>query len=82
MTMKEPACKKQYRLSPEMDFFIFLLEQYAAYKHTTGDKVFKEWSERNLVQWIYDNYWGYHTEALENAFQDIDSMMATGKPAW
>ena len=69
-------------LSPEMDFFIFLLEQYAAYKHTTGDKVFKAWSDNNLVQWIYDNYWGYHTEALENAFKDIDSMMATGKPAW
>ena len=69
-------------LSPEMDFFIFLLEQYAAHKHTTGDKVFEAWSNRNLVQWIYDNSWGYHTDALENAFRDIDSMMATGKPAW
>ena len=69
-------------LSPEMGFFIFLLEQYAAYKHTTGDKVFKAWSDNNLIQWIYDNYWGYHTEALENAFKDIDSMMTTGKPAW
>ena len=69
-------------LSPEMDFFIFLLEQYAAHKHTTGDKIFEEWDKRKLIQWIYDNYWGYHTEALENAFKDIDSMMTTGKPAW
>ena len=69
-------------LSPEMEFFIFLLEQYAAYKHTTGDKIFKEWQDHNLVQWIYDNYWGYHTEALDNAFKDIDSMMETGNPAW
>ena len=69
-------------LSPELDFFIFLLEQYAAHKHTTGDKIFEEWSKRKLIQWIYDNYLGYHTEALENAFKDIDTMMTTGKPAW
>ena len=69
-------------LGPEMDFFIYLLEQYAAYRHTTGDKIYQEWSEHNLVQWMCDNYWGYHTETLENAFKDIDSMLATGKPAW
>ena len=80
--MSEPFVSRKPKVSPEMDFFIYLLEQYAAYKHTTGDKVLKEWSEHNLVQWIYDNYWGYHTEAIENAFKDIDSMLATGKPAW
>ena len=80
--MNEPLFPRKPMISPEMDFFIFLLEQYAAYKHTTGAKIFKEWTEHNLVQWIYDNYWGYHTEALENAFKDIDSMMATGNPAW
>ena len=80
--MTEHFYKREPKLRPEMEFFIFLLEQYAAYKHTTGDKIFKEWSEHNLVQWIYNNYWGYHTEALENAFKDIDSMIATGKPAW
>ena len=80
--MSEPFVSRKPKVSPEMDFFIYLLEQYAAYKHTTGDKVLQEWSEHNLVQWIYDNYWGYHTEAIENAFKDIDSMLATGKPAW
>ena len=70
------------KISPEMDFFIYLLEQYAAFKHTTGDKVFREWREHNLTQWIYDNYWGYHAESLQNAFKDIDSMIATGKPAY
>ncbi len=80
--MKEQFFQRIPQLTPEMEFFIFLLEQYAAYKHTTGDKIFKEWQDHNLVQWIYDNYWGYHTEALENAFKDIDSMMETGKPAW
>ena len=80
--MSESFVLRNPKVSPEMDFFIYLLEQYAAYKHTTGDKVLKEWSEHNLVQWIYDNYWGYHTEAIENAFKDIDSMLKTGKPAW
>ena len=80
--MNESYFPTQSKLCPEMEFFIFLLEQYAAYKHTTGEKIFKEWSEHNLVQWIYDNYWGYHTESLENAFRDIDSMMTTGKPLW
>jgi hypothetical protein len=31
---------------------------------------------------IYDGYWGYHTEAIENAYEDIDSLVATGKRAW
>ena len=31
---------------------------------------------------IYDNYWVYHTEAIENAFADIDSLLDTGKHAW
>ena len=82
MTMDEPFFPRQPKISPEMDFFIFLLEQYAAYKHTTGDKVLKEWDEHGITEWIYNNYWSYHTEALGNAFKDIDSMLATGKPAW
>lgn len=24
-------------------------------------------------------YWGYHTERIENAYEDIDSLLATGK---
>ena len=69
-------------ISPEMKFFLFLLEQYAAYEHTTGDKVLREWDERGLTSWIYGNYEMYHCEAVENAFADIDSMLTTGKPAW
>lgn len=69
-------------ISPEMEFFIFLLQQYAAYKQTTGDKVLKIWDEHGVTEWILKNYWGYHSEAIENAFKDIDSMLATGKPAW
>ena len=69
-------------ISPEMDFFIFLLEQYAAFKHTTADKVLQEWDEHEITEWIFNNYELYHCEALENAFQDIESKLTTGKPAW
>lgn len=28
------------------------------------------------------HYWIYHTECMENAYMDIDSMVKTGKAAW
>ena len=40
----------------------------------TGD-ILKEWDRKQITQTIYDNYWGYHTERLENAFADIDGML-------
>jgi len=69
-------------MSAEMSFFIYLLEHYAAYRDRKTADVLKEWDQKQLTQRIYDNYWGYHTERLENAFTDIDSLLATGKPAW
>ena len=69
-------------MTEEMTFFIYLLEQYAAYcGRKTGD-VLREWDRKQLTQRIYDNYWEYHTERLENAFADIDSLLKTGKSAW
>lgn len=69
-------------MSKEFVFFAYLLESYAAYKNTTADKVLKELDERNLTDFIYSMYEMYHCEAIENAFADIDSLLATGKPAW
>ena len=69
-------------MSKEMDFFIYLLEAYAASKGRPANEVMREWRRRDIVQFVYDNYWLYHTEAIENAYADIDSMLATGKPAW
>ena len=69
-------------MSAEMAFFIYLLEHYAAYRSRKTGDVLKEWDQKHLTQKIYDNYWGYHTERLENAFADIDSLLATGKSAW
>jgi len=69
-------------MTEEMSFFIYLLEQYAAYSGKKTGEVLREWDRKQLTQRIYDNYWGYHTERLENAFADIDSLLKTGKSAW
>lgn len=68
-------------MNEEMEFFSYLLEYYAAYKKTMGD-VLKEWDNHDITQKIYDSYWEYHTERIENAFENINSLMATGKHAW
>ena len=51
------------------------------FRNQTGD-IFQEWERHHLVKKIYDNYWGYHTERIENAFADIDSLLKNDKPAW
>jgi ribonucleotide reductase beta subunit family protein with ferritin-like domain len=69
-------------MTEEMKFFIYLLEYYAAYKEKKTGDVFMEWEAHGITQKIYDNYWTYNTERMENAYMDIDSMILTGKPAW
>ncbi len=66
------------RYSEEMRFFIYLLELYASYKQMKTGDVLKAWDTKNITQRIYDNYWIYHTERPENAFADIDNLLATG----
>lgn len=65
-----------------MDFFIYLLEHYAEEKGRDPADVLREWRRLDVDGFFYDMYEMYHSEALENAFADIDSMVATGKPAW
>lgn len=63
-------------MTKEMEFFIFLIEQYAYYKNTTADEVLKLWDELDLTDYIYDMYELYHTERLENAFEDIEKLIS------
>lgn len=70
------------RLTEEMKFFIYLLEYYAVYKNKKTGDILSEWEECGVLQKIYDNYWTYHTERIENAYMDIDSLVKTGKSAW
>lgn len=59
-------------MKKETDFFLYLLEHYAAAKGTTADRVLQEWDRLHLTELIYDLYEMYHCERLENAFDDID----------
>ena len=68
-------------MTDEMKFFLFLIERYANEKgRRTGD-VLREWDEKGITEEVYNGYWQYHQEALQNAYADIDSLAATGRHA-
>ena len=58
-------------MSKESDFFVYLLEHYANYKNTTAEKILKILDEKELTDYVYDMYEIYHSESLDNAFNDI-----------
>lgn len=64
-------------MTKEMEFFTFLMEQYAQYKNTTADKILRQLDELNLTDYVFNMYEMYHIEALENAFADIDKLIET-----
>ena len=69
-------------MSDEMIFFLFLIERYARYKGKSTKDVMDEWDAHGITQEIFDGYWEYHTERIENAFDDIDSLLTNGTHAW
>ena len=62
-------------MNEEMKFFIFLLENYAHAKGIRGDIVYQAWKDADIVDYIYDMYFQYHQERLENAYEDIDEKL-------
>lgn len=66
-------------MSKEMEFFTFLMEQYARYKNTTADKILQKLDELNLTDYVFNMYEMYHSEALENAYADIDKLIERKK---
>ena len=69
-------------MSDELKFFILLIEKYAYDKQLPTADVLMEWEKKGLVQEIYDNYQLYHTERIENAYEDIENLVKTGKHLW
>ncbi len=43
--------------------------------YTTADKVLHKLDELNLTDYIFNMYEMYHSEALENAYADIDKLI-------
>ncbi len=62
-------------MSREMTFFMYLTERYAEYHNTTSGNVLREWDALGITEKIYSLYELYHTEAIENAFEDIDRLI-------
>ena len=63
-------------MTPEQDFFIYLLESYSRYKDLPTSFVLQELDDLGLTNLICnDMYWRYSTEAIENAFEDIDMLI-------
>lgn len=60
----------------EAKFFIYLLERYAEYKNQSAKTILQQWEDLNLTQFIFEMYELYHIERLQNAFDDIDSLIA------
>lgn len=63
-------------------FFTYLLESYAQSRGMEAAEVLAALDARDRTQFAYDMYEMYHSEAIENAFHDLDSLIATGEPAW
>ncbi len=65
-------------MSEQAKFFVLLIERYSDWKNLSTKAVYEKWKESGHLKDIYDRYWIYHQEALENAFHDIDHLMETG----
>jgi len=63
-------------MSKEMEYFIYLIEHYAAYKNKNANEVMKELEKLKLVEEILNRYEFYHIEKIENAYDDIDKLIA------
>ena len=70
------------KLDNEFRFFAYLLESYANYKNTSASNVLKMLDESKLTDFVYNMYELYHTETIENAFKDLDSLITNGKTAF
>ena len=66
-------------MSREMTFFMYLTERYAEYKGTTSGEILAAWDKIGVTEKIYSFYELYHTEAIENAFADIDRLIEEKK---
>ncbi len=70
-----------FNIEEAMWFFIYLLEHYAEYKGMKTGEVLQLWDAHNITNEIYDGYFQYHQERIENAYEDIESLLTKGRHA-
>jgi len=66
-------------MSKEFQFFIYLLERYAARNGETADVTYDRLASRGLIDYAIGMYELYHVERLENAFADLDRKLDTSE---
>ena len=62
-------------VSKQSEFFILLIETYAHYRNIKGSEVLQMFRQNDLITYIQDMYLQYHTETLQNAFDDLDEQL-------
>ena len=66
-------------MSKEMDFFIFLMEGYAANRDISVKVILSQLDELDLTEFVISMFERYHCEAIENAYDDIDQLIMERK---
>jgi len=62
-------------MSNQSDYFLMLLESYAAHRHKSGTEILNLFEERQLIPYIYGMYEQYHIEDIRNAIDDLDQKL-------
>lgn len=70
------------KLNKQFAFFTYLIESYAGYQGVTAQEILKKLDEKELTDFVYNMYEMYHTESINNAFLDLDSLLENGNTAW
>lgn len=59
-------------MSREMQYFMILIERYAAYKNSTAGDMLTKWDDLDITNKIYNLYESYHGKDFEEVFAEID----------
>jgi hypothetical protein len=65
-------------MTDEADYLIYLIEQYALAKGMTGEQAFCIFEQHDLLPYIHDMYYTYHSERVGNAIADLDRRISSG----
>ncbi|MDR0853552.1 MAG: DUF3791 domain-containing protein [Clostridiales Family XIII bacterium] len=69
----------KFNLSKEMQFFVFLLNNYAIQKGLSPKTVYDNFKEGGLLEYVNEMYFIYHQESISNAFLDMDAILENGQ---
>jgi hypothetical protein len=69
----------KFNLSKEMQFFVFILNNYAVQKGISSKIAYDNFKKAGILQYINEMYFMYHQEAPNNAFRDIDAILESGR---